>query len=138
MKDLTVTVATFRSPVEANIIKAKLESEGIPVILFDEYTVGMMPIHAFGDIKLRVHKRDKEKAEQVLAKEAPSLVDDFVIQHENEHLPEVKCPNCLSTNVFEQTPSNNFLLRFLFLGFPFSTRYGCFECGYRWKKTEKA
>lgn len=142
MGEMTVTIATFNNPVEANIIKGKLESEGITVLLFDEHTITMLPIysHALGDIKLRVHINDKEKAEQILKKEAPSLVDDFLIQHENEHLPEIKCPNCFSTNVFEKKLSRKSLLSFLLVGFPiplFSPRFGCFECGYRWKNKNK-
>ncbi|MBW4056268.1 MAG: DUF2007 domain-containing protein [Proteobacteria bacterium] len=40
-----VTVGRYSTPYEANMVKSRLESEGIPAFIADEYTIGMIPMH---------------------------------------------------------------------------------------------
>ena len=48
------TVASFEFPADVQILKSKLESEGIPVFLRDENTLNSDPIisNAIGGVKL--------------------------------------------------------------------------------------
>jgi putative signal transducing protein len=69
MSDRLATVATFRSPVEANLARNRLEAAGIEAFLADEETVGMVwhLTNALGGIKLQVGDRDVGEALAILA-----------------------------------------------------------------------
>ena len=69
MSDSLATVATFGSPVEANLARNLLEAADIKAFLADEETIGMawhLTI-TFGWIKLKVGDRDAEEALAILA-----------------------------------------------------------------------
>jgi hypothetical protein len=57
-----ITIATFETPTQAYLLKAKLESEGITCILNDVYMNSLMPIGGFGGIKLQVYFSDSFRA----------------------------------------------------------------------------
>jgi hypothetical protein len=67
-----VIFGRFRNSIEANIIKTKLESEGIESFLFDEITnrVSAFPPAAvdatFGGVKLMVRESDADQAAQIM------------------------------------------------------------------------
>jgi len=86
-KDL-VTIGTFEFLADVQIIKGKLESEGISVTLKDENTVGIDPFasNAIGGIKLQVHRAEEERAKQIFDEVRNYALD------EAGNL--VKCPNC--------------------------------------------
>lgn len=76
MKNL-ITVATFQFPHEAHVIKSKLESMGIPVLLQDELTVQAYGFisNALGGVKLQIQESDVSTALPIL-KEAGLLEED--------------------------------------------------------------
>jgi len=118
-KDL-VTLGSFEFLADVQIIKGKLESEGIEVILKDENTVGVEPFasNAIGGIKLQVHTLDKEKAQQIYNELRKYAVD------ENGAL--VVCPNCK-----ESKSEVHYLRNTLFYKlFPFfePKKYRCTNC----------
>ncbi len=86
-KDL-VTLGSFEFLADVQIIKGKLESEGISVTLKDANTVGVEPFasNAIGGIKLQVHKEDKE-----LAKKIFDEVRNYASDDEGNL---ITCPNC--------------------------------------------
>lgn len=136
--DKLVTIASFSDPIKANLRKAKLESEGIPCVLADENMVSIIPIYslAIGNIKLKVHELNAERAIRFLKSSDPVLVDDFKLMEENKESSSLKCPNCISTNLYKEELSKKSILGFLLLGFPipiFRKRFHCFDCGYEWK-----
>jgi len=65
-KDL-VTLGSFEFLADVQVIKGKLESEGIQVTLKDDNTVGVEPFasNAIGGIKLQVHKNDEAIAREI-------------------------------------------------------------------------
>ncbi len=65
-----VTVATCSLAVEAHAIRVCLESEGIPVFLFDEFLVSMdwLLSNAIGGVKVQIPDHDLERAQAILAK----------------------------------------------------------------------
>ena len=83
-----VTLGSFEFLADEQIIKGKLESEGIKVTLKDENTVGVEPFasNAIGGIKLQVHTADKEQAQAIYNELRKYAVD------ENGDL--IRCPNC--------------------------------------------
>jgi len=59
MDDEIIVYRTFYNPIEANIIKAKLEDSGIPCFLTDENVATIQPLfnQAIGGVKLNVLRR---------------------------------------------------------------------------------
>jgi hypothetical protein len=74
MSDSLVTVATFASPIEANLAKNYLEAAGIDVFLEGEEAAAMAwhLTNAFGDIKLQVANGDAQEALALLAEATDS------------------------------------------------------------------
>jgi len=58
------TLGAFEFVADVQIIKGRLEAEGIPVFLRNENTLNSDPIisNAIGGVKLQVYTKDKEKA----------------------------------------------------------------------------
>ncbi|HWV73087.1 MAG TPA: DUF2007 domain-containing protein [Pseudosphingobacterium sp.] len=90
-----VTLKVFDNPIEAHLLKTKLESEGIHSFLQDENIVSLNPLYnyAVGGIKLNIRSADLEMANQIIQEieNAPS-VDD--------HDQEIHCPACDSTDLY--------------------------------------
>ncbi|MEM7380037.1 MAG: DUF2007 domain-containing protein [Bacteroidota bacterium] len=82
------TLAAFEYVADVQIIKGKLESEGIPVFLRDENTLNTDPLisTAIGGVKLQVYTSDKDKAIAIYNEVRSYAVDD-------DGNPIV-CPNC--------------------------------------------
>lgn len=82
------TIAVVSYPAEAGVIKSKLESENIIVILKDEFTVAtdLFATNALGGVKLQVYKEDYVKAIGLVEQYAPELMQANPTQ--------MKCPNC--------------------------------------------
>jgi Cdc6-like AAA superfamily ATPase len=74
-----VTVLTFTYPYEAEIIRGRLESEGIECFMQDELTVQVNPFYsnAIGGIKLQVRESDLERAIKILKEAGYIKEEDF-------------------------------------------------------------
>jgi hypothetical protein len=115
------TLAAFDYPADVQILKGKLESEGIPVFLRDENTLNSDPLitNAIGGVKVQVYYEDKEKALEIYDEVRAYAVDDFG--------NPVICPNCKamkSEAYYERKGLFNKL-------FPFfeKRKYKCLNCG---------
>ena len=88
MKQEFYTIAAFEYVADVQIIKGKLESEGIPVFLRDENTLNSDPIisNAIGGVKLQVYTKDKERAIAIYNEIRSYALD--------EHGNPIICPNC--------------------------------------------
>ena len=120
-----VTIRTFSNPVEANIVKTKLQDADIYCHLLGEHTVSANPLlsHAVGGIKLQVREEDAEEAEAILG---PSLT---------EYKEQLKCIYCGSHDVdfvsSRKRPAWMKVLTILALGIPLFWQkiYYCNSCG---------
>lgn len=119
--------------VEAHLMKTKLESEQITCYLFDENIVGLNPLFsvAVGGVKLKIRKDDIDMASLILNESENTTL-------KNEHGETVRCPRCLSDNLyygFKSIMSSRGLLSiiasFLLLVYPFyfKTVKRCKSCG---------
>ena len=115
------TIASFDYPADVQILKGKLESEGIPVFLRDENTLNSDPLisNAIGGVKLQVYSEDKEKALAIYNEIRAYAIDDSG--------NPVECPNCKaqkSEAYYERKGLFNKL-------FPFfeKRKYKCLNCG---------
>ncbi|MEL6484587.1 MAG: DUF2007 domain-containing protein [Bacteroidota bacterium] len=120
MKQEFFTLGTFEFPADVQIIKGKLESEGIPVFLRDETTINSDPLisAAIGGVKLQVYSVDKERA-KLIFDEVRNYATD-----ENGQL--IVCPNC-GAKKSEIYYSRNSVFYKLFPFFE-PLKYRCLEC----------
>ena len=88
MKQEFYTIAAFEYVADVQIIKGKLESEGIPVFLRDENTLNSDPIisNAIGGVKLQVYTKDKERAIAIYDE-----IRSYAVDAEGN---PIVCPNC--------------------------------------------
>ncbi|MBQ4820034.1 DUF2007 domain-containing protein [Aquimarina sp. MMG016] len=63
-----ITVATYTYPHEYTILKLLLEQENISYFFENETMIGVFPFYsnALGGINLKVHKKDKERVQQII------------------------------------------------------------------------
>jgi hypothetical protein len=72
MSDAFITIATFETPMEAQLAQNRLEAEGIGAFLSDDETVGSL-WHlgsTMGGVKVRVAMADERRARSILARRA--------------------------------------------------------------------
>lgn len=88
MENKFYQLASFEYVADVQIVKGKLESEGIPVFLRDENTLNSDPLisNAIGGVKLQVYSKDKERAIAIYNNIRTYALD-------NNGKPIV-CPNC--------------------------------------------
>lgn len=78
MNEIFSNVAVFQHSAEAQVIKGRLEAEGIKSFLVDNHTIDTDPLvsNAIGGVKLRVRKEDEARAMQILESINNYSVDD--------------------------------------------------------------
>lgn len=130
MSNTFKTIARFQYSTEAQIIKGRLEAEGIQVFLSDNITIDTDPLvsHAIGGVKLKVLVQDALKAQHILESIKKYSVDD--------EGNTINCPKCKSKNIelFSTIKDAKSLFWFifgvLFSSLPFYTKhkYRCEAC----------
>lgn len=131
MEETFSTVARFQYSSEAQIIKGRLEAEGIKVFLGDQWTIDTDPLvsNAIGGIKLKVYTQDEDRAIEIL-----DSLSKYSVGDKGE---AIECPACGSdrieyfTNVKGVKSFFFFALSFLMAALPIYTRrqYRCENCG---------
>ncbi|MBM2817155.1 MAG: hypothetical protein HW421_3917 [Ignavibacteria bacterium] len=133
-----ITIKTFENSFEANLLKSRLEDEGIECFLFDENTVSIMPFYnvAVGGIKLKINEADIDKARDIFEDINHTLLTD-------ERNNAIRCPKCDSNDIilgFKSIKSITGIILFvyslLFLLFPiyYKKLYKCKNCGEEFRK----
>lgn len=121
MRDDFTILALFEYSTEAQVIKAKLDSEGIKTMLMDEKTIDSDPLisQAIGGVKLLVHNTDLEKA--------TIIYNDIRSYQKDAHGNDIHCPKCNSTKTLVADLQRKNLF---FMLFPFfeSKKYICNDC----------
>ncbi len=121
MEEKFYQLASFEYAADVQIIKGKLESEGIPVFLRDENTLNSDPLisNAIGGVKLQVYSKDKERALAIYNEVRAYALD------ENDQ--PIVCPNCKArrSEVYYNRKGIFYKL------FPFfeKRKYKCLNCG---------
>lgn len=121
MKDTFCTIASFDYPADVQILKGKLESEGIPVFLKDENTLNSDPLisYAIGGVKVQVYTKDKEKAVEIY-----NSIRAYAVDFEGK---PIVCPNCKAEKSEAYYQRKGIFLKL----FPFfeSRKFKCLKCG---------
>jgi len=146
MNDRTIVYSTYYNPIEANIIKARLEDSGFACFLADENVSTIQPLYnqAIGGVKLIVFERDVEAINALLAEDNSETVDEYT--HEDSDIEEevnpVVCINCGSKNVGHGMATDKkhsvwaTILAFLTLTTPIQANkcYHCYDCGHEFER----
>ena len=130
MQNTFITIARYQYSSEAQIVKGRIEADGIEVFLRDNITIDTDPLvsNAIGGVKLKVLAKDASKAKAILESiSAYALYDDS---------KAIVCPNCDSTSIsFYSTVKDvksffYFLIGFITGTLPFSAsyEYKCENC----------
>jgi ribosomal protein L37AE/L43A len=115
-----VTVAVYVYPWEAQLAKARLETEGIESLVADENAAGIYGANAIGGIKLRVREEDLDRATDLLRTLRP-IPEIYLVTEEDAR--RVRCPSCQSEDVAAE-------------GW-FRRGWSCRVCGAAWKEGEE-
>jgi hypothetical protein len=120
MKKEFYTLATFEYVADVQIIKGKLESEGIEVFLPDENTLNADPMisNAIGGVRIQVRIADKERALEIYNGIREYAMDDAG--------NAIVCPNCKAQKL-EVYYSGKGLFYKLFPFFE-KRKYKCLNC----------
>ena len=130
MSDTFKTIARFQYSSEAQIIKGRLEADGIQVFMSDNLTIDTDPLvsNAIGGVKLKVLSHQAMKAQHIL-----ETIKKYSIDDEGN---TINCPNCDSNKIelFSTIKDAKSLFWFifgvLFSSLPFYTKhkYRCEDC----------
>lgn len=129
-----VTVATYSSPWEAELARARLETEGIDSILADAHLSRLYCSNIVGGVKVQVREDEAVRAGDVLRQLRP-IPEIYLVTEEDAGRP--RCPGCNSDNLtFERWSRLGFVSSWILLGFPLPVprnRWLCNLCGADWK-----
>ncbi|AXP80390.1 hypothetical protein CJ739_1299 [Mariniflexile rhizosphaerae] len=130
MSDTFKTIARFQYSTEAQIVKGRLETEGIQVYLSDDLTIDTNPLYSnlIGGVKLKVLSNQAEEAEKIL-----STIKKYSI---NDDGKSICCPNCKSEHIQLFSTIKDiksffaFIITFFVFVFPIYTKYKykCEDC----------
>ncbi|MFS4415909.1 DUF2007 domain-containing protein [Maribacter sp. 2307ULW6-5] len=120
-KETFVQLAAFEYVADVQAIKGRLEAEGIPVFLRDENILNSDPLisHAIGGVKLLVHAKDRERAQEIY---------DEIRAYAQDHLGHpIVCPNCKATKSEVYYSRKGIFYKL----FPFfeKRKHKCLNCG---------
>jgi DNA-directed RNA polymerase subunit RPC12/RpoP len=114
-------LASFEYVADVQIVKGKLESEGIPVFLRDENTLNSDPLisNAIGGVKLLVYTQDKDRALEIYNEIRAYALD--------EKGNPITCPNCKASKSEVYYNRKGIFYKL----FPFfeKRKYKCLNCG---------
>ena len=135
--DVFKKVATFQYSSEAFIIKGKLESAGIEVFMFDNFTIDADPLisNAVGGVKLFVKTEDYEQANLELAN-----ISRYSVDNSGKLMVCPKCDNDkidLLTTIKDAKSLFSYIFTLIIsASLPFYTKYKykCDACGFEFSE----
>ena len=134
MEDKIITFESYQDPMLAEIIKGRLEANGIDCFIADGLTIGANPLfnNAIGGVKIKIFERDLEKCKAILAES-----EDLELDNDEDVEGGTTCPYCGSANVRygsateQKTTFFGAIVSFLTLTYPIiaNEAWHCFNCG---------
>ncbi len=121
MENKFYTIGSFEFVADVQIIKGKLESEGIEVFLLDENTLNSDPLisNAIGGVKLQVFAKDVDRAVEIY-----NEIRAYAVDNEGN---AIVCPNCKAEKSETYFDRKGIFYKL----FPFfeKRKYKCLNCG---------
>ncbi len=132
---MLTTVARFRDPWEAHMLRGRLEAEGIPATLEQEYLVSSYwPLStAFGGVKVMVPRARVQDA-HAIEQECVRGEYKALLRDELGDLDDVQCPQCGSAHFSKRRTLPQILLSVILVTFavmtpPWTWICTCKNCG---------
>ncbi|RYZ97941.1 MAG: DUF2007 domain-containing protein [Sphingobacteriaceae bacterium] len=127
-----VTLESYYDPMLAEIIRGRLEANGIPCFIADGITIGVNPLYnqLLGGVKIKVFERDLERC-QIILTESENTNSEETSQ------VDTICPYCSSGNVRYGSATERkinlitSIISLILMIYPFYARkaWHCFNCG---------
>jgi Putative prokaryotic signal transducing protein len=137
-EDDIITFETYYDPMLAQIIRGKLEANGIHCFIADDGMIGVNPLYnqAIGGVKIKIFERDLEKCRAIVAEDYSLVTEEETISDAEDDAVTI-CPYCGSNNVrYGPATKKKFswysiIISFLFFIYPLPDRnaWHCFSCG---------
>ena len=126
-----VTLASFIDPPLAYLAKSRLEFEGIPSWIADDYLINLKWTIslALGGVKIKILESDYKDAQKVLKKDCPEALEHIKFP---EIADDEYCNNCKSLNLKLYNWTRKAAVLTLLTGLPlfyFRKRFKCLDCG---------
>lgn len=135
---MLITVGRYLNPLEAYIVKGRLEAEGIPAFVQHEHhiwakwTISL----AIGYVRVQVNRDDLDDSFAIIRR---LDAGEFALVDEEEHELS-RCPTCNSANIVRVNWSWKLALlgaMFLSILIPYTVfRVKCIECKHSWTQKE--
>lgn len=128
-----ITIGSYSTFYEANLVRWELEAFEINTILADEYTININWLwsNLLGGVKVQVHESQVEAARDLIHAESSSEQDE-----QDEWKTSVPaCPKCDSANTRHFLDKRGSILTWIVLGFPIlpvTAKRACVNCGHKW------
>ena len=138
---MLVTVATFTNPVEAHIVRGRLESEGITTFVAHEHHIwaNWFLSVALGGVKLQVAPADARRAGEILSADRRGEFEALLAAEQPPPAPPA-CPACNSSDIGRTRASRGislFAAGLASLPLPYTAnRLRCRSCGHSWNDTQ--
>lgn len=126
------TVAVFQYSTEAQVIKGRLEADGIEVFMSDNFLIDTDPLvsNAIGGVKLKVRGKDVIQAKRII-----DTINTYSVDEEGE---AIECENCgeskvrMYSTVTDLKSFFSFVIGLMVGTLPFSARYKyrCENCNH--------
>lgn len=140
---MLVTIATFLEPIDAHLLRGRLEAEGIPSVVASDghVTADWTMAMALGGVAVQVPESEQEAALEIARAHAAGeyRLDETTSRATiaETAAPPVHCGHCGSPDVERRVPTSQKVLAvalFLFGGavFPTGTAYVCGHCYNQW------
>ena len=134
-----VTLRAFRDPIDAELVRAQLESHDIRAFVFDENVAGIQWLYSYaiGGVKVKVEETDLAAAREALA----SSEDRDALESQARPSPADGCPVCGSLEIGEACFDRMAGAASLLAGFPLLAwrwRWHCRACGHSWRPDRAA
>lgn len=136
--DRTTVYSTYYNPIEANIIRARLEDSGFACFLADENVATINPLYnqAIGGVKLIVFEKDVDEINLLLGADQVLYIDQE--NEVSESSSQTICSNCGSSDVgYGMATKKQFtwwvkLLALLTITYPIKANkcHHCYNCGH--------
>lgn len=133
--DQIVTFEAYYDPMYAEIIRTKLEANGITCYIADSHMIWIKPYlnQALGGVKIKMFESDVERSKQLIS-QTLSLESDEEAPSGNEL---ITCRYCGSANIRYGNATQNrypwhaIVIALLFVNYPFYANKArhCFNCG---------
>jgi hypothetical protein len=129
-----ITIASYSTSYEANVVRSGLEAFGVEAILADEHTINANWVwsNALGGVKIRVSESEVELARDLIKVEPRGAEEE----QEAWGASTTICPMCSSPHTRFFLDKRGAFLAWLVLGIPLlppMSKRTCSNCGHKWK-----